>query len=337
MLKKSLFFGTFFLLFIGLSDYGYGCHRDADNNGEQDPHGPNGDCSGGDPEPDPEPNKGTPVVVTFDNSVTDSIQSDILGEYKHEESKTGVLAILDGGFFMNMRAGGVRKLFVNFGDIVDCDSGMPGDENDNPPFGDCVLDVIGPDSLLRSARPYVECPFPSGLRTTRDGQPTDSCSALVKAALWAHDAFLGDPPEVLAHIEDMDPGDPCPAAGCGGPVIKVRPFQDRDIEFNVPSPTRKKSNGWSIIFSDKKGHCSNAADDAGLSFPDFLSIRALDMVGDGIADTWHIGTFVEDEDNPAGGTNDPRLACLVKHKRDEFVGFFEMSFMYTVVILEPAP
>ena len=120
-------------------------------------------------------------------------------------------------------------------------------------------------------------------------------------------------------------------------MIKVRPFQDRDIEFNVPSPTRKKSNGWSIIFSDKKGHCSNAADDAGLSFPDFLSIRALDMVGDGIADTWHIGTFVEDEDNPAGGTNDPRLACLVKHKRDEFVGFFEMSFMYTVVILEPAP
>ena len=26
MLKKSLFIGTFFLLFIGLSDYGYGCH-----------------------------------------------------------------------------------------------------------------------------------------------------------------------------------------------------------------------------------------------------------------------------------------------------------------------
>jgi len=32
MLKKSLFIGTFFLLFIGLSDYGYGCHRD-DGNG----------------------------------------------------------------------------------------------------------------------------------------------------------------------------------------------------------------------------------------------------------------------------------------------------------------
>jgi len=28
MLKKSLFIGTFFLLFIGLSDYGYGCHKE---------------------------------------------------------------------------------------------------------------------------------------------------------------------------------------------------------------------------------------------------------------------------------------------------------------------
>jgi len=32
MLNKSLFIGTFFLLFIGLSDYGYGCHR-SDNDG----------------------------------------------------------------------------------------------------------------------------------------------------------------------------------------------------------------------------------------------------------------------------------------------------------------
>jgi hypothetical protein len=109
MLKRSLFIGTFFLLFIGLSDYGYGCHR-----GER--HGPNGVPCDTEPPPDDGGNKGIPVVVTFDDFETDSIQSDHVGKhdkfgkplvlqsYEHEESKTGVLAILDGGFFMNMRA-----------------------------------------------------------------------------------------------------------------------------------------------------------------------------------------------------------------------------------------
>ena len=52
MLKKStlLFIGTFFLLFIGLSDYGYGCHRDNDHDGTRDPHGQDPDIC---PEPDP--------------------------------------------------------------------------------------------------------------------------------------------------------------------------------------------------------------------------------------------------------------------------------------------
>ena len=36
MLKKSLFIGTFFLLFIGLSDYGYGHHRPGHNKGGDD-------------------------------------------------------------------------------------------------------------------------------------------------------------------------------------------------------------------------------------------------------------------------------------------------------------
>ena len=160
------------------------------------------------------------------------------------------------------------------------------------------------------------------------------CSALVKAALWEHDVFVGDPPEeIILHVQDMELVAPC--EGDNPPfcsqVMKVRPFQDRDIEFNVPSPTGKKFNGWSIIFSDKKGHCSDQDPPDGQLFPDFLSINAVDEVGDGIADTWHIGTFGD------AGTNEPRLACLVKHKGDEFVGFFEMSFMYTVVILEPAP
>ena len=31
MLKKPLFFSIFVLLFIGLSDYGYGCHKEGSN------------------------------------------------------------------------------------------------------------------------------------------------------------------------------------------------------------------------------------------------------------------------------------------------------------------
>ena len=57
MLKKSLFIGTFFLLFIGLSDYGFGCHRDV-------PHGPH-TC----PEPDPPaPNGGGDAEYSVDIS-----------------------------------------------------------------------------------------------------------------------------------------------------------------------------------------------------------------------------------------------------------------------------
>jgi len=40
MLKKSTLLSIFFLLFIGLSDYGYGCHKDF-------PHGKDTDCNGG--------------------------------------------------------------------------------------------------------------------------------------------------------------------------------------------------------------------------------------------------------------------------------------------------
>ena len=146
-----------------------------------------------------------------------------------------------------------------------------------------------------------------------------------------------------AHIEDMDPGVPCfPLAPdpCGGPVIKVRPFQEWDIEFNVPNPKGKKFTGWSITFSDKEGNCSGQNPPAGRSFPDFLSIRALDMVDEGLgADTWHIGTFIA-ADNPAGGMNDPRLACLLKAKGGpptDFIGFFIMSFMYTITICDDCP
>ena len=59
MLKKStlLSVSIFFLLFIGLSDYGYGCHRDV-------PHGAH-TC----PEPDPPaPNGGEDAKYSVDIS-----------------------------------------------------------------------------------------------------------------------------------------------------------------------------------------------------------------------------------------------------------------------------
>jgi len=45
MLKKSLSVSIFVLLFIGLSDYGYGCHKIVDD--EPVPHGKKTECNGG--------------------------------------------------------------------------------------------------------------------------------------------------------------------------------------------------------------------------------------------------------------------------------------------------
>ena len=74
MLKKStlLFVSIFVLLFIGLSDYGYGCHKG-------DPHGRSPDPC---PDPDPSPGGGgdgkkkTPAIITFRNWGGDKIMSD---------------------------------------------------------------------------------------------------------------------------------------------------------------------------------------------------------------------------------------------------------------------
>ncbi len=86
MLKKPLFVFIFVSLFIGLSDYGYGCHKvDEQDPPQPIPHGKNGvPC--GDPEPPPDDggNKGTPVIVTFDDWEIDSIQSDHVGG--HDEN-----------------------------------------------------------------------------------------------------------------------------------------------------------------------------------------------------------------------------------------------------------
>jgi len=63
MLKKPLFVSIFILLFIGLSDYSYGCHKPGSN-----------DQKGCD-----DSNFFTPFVVYFDDWEGDAIQSDRFG------------------------------------------------------------------------------------------------------------------------------------------------------------------------------------------------------------------------------------------------------------------
>jgi len=108
MLKKStlLFVATFFLLFIGLSDYGYGCHRDRDGdpfNGNE-PHGkdpipggcPDPDDPGGDEDTTGGKSEGIALIMKFDdlnfnNDPTDpfdpfdNVRSDGDGPYVNQE------------------------------------------------------------------------------------------------------------------------------------------------------------------------------------------------------------------------------------------------------------
>ena len=116
----------------------------------------------------------------------------------------------------------------------------------------------------------------------------------------------------------------------------MRPFQEYDVYFSLPRSAKgNKTDGWVIAFSAKQESCSLAAELAGLDsdFPDFLNIFAADeTIDNGAAtDTWRIGTFDEWADD------DPRLACLLtadggSGQPDDVVGFFPMSFMYTVTI-----
>ena len=322
MPKKStlLSVSIFVLLFIGLSDYGYGCHK-----GDGVQHGQKPCNDGGD-----SGNNSTPVVVTFDDLSTDSIQSDDANTSDITPAPyvdgVDVQAIIPddghppGQFLMNLKLGGSRNLFIDFG--------LAGSCNDDGTT-DCVEDDRDVD---------VECPFPAGLdvRANQDGTSNESaCSALVKATLAEEAAFDLDDDGVMENIEyilDMNP-DPDNNQNTSPPVRKVRSVTNGewDIKFKVPRPNGNKLTIWNFTFSNQDGTCP--AEDG---FPEFLSIRALDVVNEvgGVfeADTWKIGTFIEDPDNPAGGINTPRLACLIKQKGDEFIGFFSMSFMYTIVI-----
>ena len=126
MHKKStlLTVSIFFVLFMGLSDYGYGHHRDGHNKGGDD--GGDGGGSG----------KSIPLIVTFrdcnggmtpvgappelaicDDDSTDAIQSDLWGPYANKEDRV-VAAINKSGTFRLGVAGNspppIRKLFYDF-------------------------------------------------------------------------------------------------------------------------------------------------------------------------------------------------------------------------------
>ncbi len=83
MLKKStpLFVSIFVLLFVGLSDYGYGCHK-----GGNDSKG----CGGGGEEDTTSGQKSIALIMKFDdlninNAPFDNVRSDDMGPYVHKE------------------------------------------------------------------------------------------------------------------------------------------------------------------------------------------------------------------------------------------------------------
>ena len=143
-----------------------------------------------------------------------------------------------------------------------------------------------------------------------------------------------DPDDIHVHVEDMEPeGTSCdfsdPARICPGDDIKVRPFQEYDVYFSLPRSAKgDKTDGWIIAFSAKQENCLVGER---LGFPEFLNIIAVDTTSDDAVDTWHIGTFDKD------GRDFGRLACLLTSdggagQPDDVVGFFLMSFMYTITI-----
>ena len=86
MLQKSLFISIFVLLFIGVSDYGYGHHRPGHNKG-----------GGGDPEPDPDP-LGSPIIALVSNKF-------------HSGSAVGYIAVKDfKGSYTNVSLNNFNRL-----------------------------------------------------------------------------------------------------------------------------------------------------------------------------------------------------------------------------------
>jgi len=155
MLKKSLFIGTFFLLFIGLSDYGYGCHKENMTHGKNPgPCDPPDGGGGGD-----EGGSTLPVMVTFrdcnvggmdgdvlpeecepddpDGFLPDRIQSDGFDAYIDRVDKVSTGIGSPNSFFMKLTKGNQKAIRTLFLDFSDCVSG----EECNPPDPPQVVSV----------------------------------------------------------------------------------------------------------------------------------------------------------------------------------------------------
>jgi len=124
MLKKStlLSVSIFFVLFIGVSDYGYGCHKMVD--GDPAPHGNRGPCDPPDGGGDGGGN--VPVMVTFRDDPAHRIQGDGLVYIdRMDKVSTGIGS--PNSFFMKLTKGnqpGIRTLFLDFNDCASgpCDA-----------------------------------------------------------------------------------------------------------------------------------------------------------------------------------------------------------------------
>ena len=145
MLKKStlLSVSVFFLLFLGLSDYGYGCHKNNLTHGKNPgpcdpPDGGDGGGGGG--------GRSIPVSVTFLNRDGDRIMSDGFAYIDGEEEVTAIIR-KTGDLHLFLTRGGrfqtpMRTLHYNF---VDC---VSPEERCNPPM--VSFDTVGAANTFTS-------------------------------------------------------------------------------------------------------------------------------------------------------------------------------------------
>jgi len=126
MLKKSLFIGTFVLLFIGLSDYGYGCHK-----GGNDSKG----CGGGS---DTVTVKFTEGAFIFDDQNNEEVSVNMI------LNNGGATSGRDQDFFMSEQADSWEPVFA---DCTELPLGIP--DRISVDGGDLTL-ITEPDTIYLS-------------------------------------------------------------------------------------------------------------------------------------------------------------------------------------------
>jgi len=256
-----------------------------------------------------------PVQVTFRDAIGDSMQSDWADIVGCGQSNCPYIDGVDGvGATMPVprSSGGatefanrfimttlnnpfLRRLVINFGNAVNCETGLPEDE------GACVNDAT---SIPAAPNP-VECPFPVIQRGDEN-----VCRAPAPAVLNLRDV------DVTA---DNTFGKLITVMPIGGP-FEVR-NRAREVQFLVPKKPGSRGNvTWNIEFEPLTEFCP-----AGVA--EFLDVVATsddetNTVGD--AERWDIGT-----------DSGVKSACLIKgnNQKSVFVGVFDMAFEYEICIL----